>query len=124
MLTHQKDGIARGTGSLVSLASMKENKVILKEKASTHYSFSKGTSTQTYPSSMMGSIALLRQTYIDATWYKNNNEKEGVNLSLMAWNKNQSYPQIFEANDKWNILRADRIGDEFGTKYIIKTNGI
>jgi imidazolonepropionase-like amidohydrolase len=123
VLTHQKDGIARGTGSLVSLASMKENKVILKEKASTHYSFSKGTSTQTYPSSMMGSIALLRQTYIDATWYKNNNEKEGVNLSLMAWNNNQSYPQIFEANDKWNILRADRIGDEFGTKYIIKTNG-
>ena len=77
VLTHQKDGIARGTGAFVSLASMKENMVILKERASAHYSFSKGTSTQSYPSSMMGNISLLRQTYLDAKWYKKNTEKEG-----------------------------------------------
>jgi len=123
VLTHQRDGIARGSGTLVSLANKKENTVILKEKASAHYSFSKGSSTQSYPSSMMGNISLLRQTYIDAQWYKNNADKEGVNLSLIAWNNNQSLPQIFEANDKWNALRADRIGDEFGVQYIIKTNG-
>jgi hypothetical protein len=123
VLTHQKDGIARGTGSLVSLASMKENLVILKEKASAHYSFVKGSSTQSYPSSMMGSISLLRQTYLDAKWYKNNADKEGVNLTLSAWNNSQNLPQIFEANDKWNALRADRIGDEFGVQYVIKTNG-
>jgi len=123
VLTHQRDGIARGTGTLVSLANKKENTVILKEKASAHYSFNKGSSMQSYPSSMMGNIALLRQTYIDAQWYKNNADKEGVNLSLIAWNNNQSLPQIFEANDKWNALRADRIGDEFSVQYIIKTNG-
>lgn len=123
VLTHQKDGIARGTGTLVSLANMKENKVILKEKASTHFSFNKGNSSQSYPSSMMGSIALLRQTYIDARWYKNNMDKEGINLTLAAWNNNESLPQFFEANDKWNILRADRIGDEFGVQYTIKGSG-
>lgn len=123
VLAHQRDGIARGTGTLVSLANNKENLVILKEKASAHYSFNKGSSQQTYPSSMMGNISLLRQTYIDAKWYKNNADKEGVNLSLMAWNTTQSLPQVFEANDKWNVLRADRIGDEFGVQYIIKTNG-
>ena len=123
VLTHQKDGIARGTGALVSLASIKENLSILKEKASAHYSLNKGSSTQTYPSSMMGNIALLRQTHIDAKWYKKNAEKEGVNLSLIAWNNNQSLPQVFEANDKWNILRGDRIGDEFGVQYVFKTNG-
>ena len=123
VLTHQRDGIARGTGTLVSLANKKENSVILKEKASAHYSFSKGSSTQSYPSSMMGNISLLRQTYIDAQWYKNNSDKEGVNLSLIAWNNNQALPQIFEANDKWNALRADRIGDEFGVQFVIKTNG-
>jgi imidazolonepropionase-like amidohydrolase len=32
-------------------------------------------------------------------------------------------PQIFEAGDKWNDLRADRIGDEFGIQYIIKGGG-
>src|SRR5690606_72377 len=45
---------------------------------------------------------------------------EGFNMSLQAWNSNLSLPQIFEAGDKWNSLRADKIGDEFGIQYIIK----
>ncbi|HEX7845741.1 MAG TPA: amidohydrolase family protein [Chitinophagaceae bacterium] len=120
VLSHMRDGIARGTGAFVSLADAKENLVIIKERASAHYSFSKGTSTQGYPSSMMGSIALLRQSYLDAQWYKTKPATEGLNLTLKAWNEEQDLPQIFEANDKWNDLRADRIGDEFGVQYIIK----
>ncbi len=123
VLTHQKDGIARGTGTVVTLANQPVNLVILKEKASANYSFSKGTSGQSYPSSLMGSIALLRQTYLDAAWYKNNPEEEGKNISLDAWNNSQNLPQIFEANDKWNCLRASRIANEFGTKYILKAGG-
>lgn len=121
VLSHVRDGIARGTGTLVTLAGEKENLVILKDRASAHYSFSKGTSTQSYPGSMMGSIALLRQTYLDAQWYsKYKPAAEGLNLSLQSWTANQNLPQIFEAGDKWNDLRADRIGDEFGVQYIIK----
>lgn len=120
VLTHIKDGVARGTGAVVSLANARENLVFIKEKASAHYSFSKGSSTQSYPSSMMGYIALLRQTYLDAAWYKQKPVTEGFNATLQAWNDNQALPQIFEANDKWNALRADRIGDEFGVQYIIK----
>lgn len=123
VLTHVRDGIARGTGSVVTLASMKENLVMLKEKASAHYSFNKGSSGQSYPSSMMGSIALLRQSYLDAKWYKANEKTAEMNLSLKAWNEIQSLPQIFEATDKWTALRADRIGDEFGVQYIIKGGG-
>ncbi len=123
VLTHEKNGIARGTGVLVTLASEKENLVIIKEKAAAHYSMNKGTSTQSYPGSIMGVIALLRQTYLDAQWYKSRPAREGVNLSLQAWLDNQGLPQIMEANDKWNDLRADRIGDEFGVQYIIKGGG-
>lgn len=123
VLTHQKDGISRGTGAVVSLAAKPENMTMLREKASSHYSFSKGASTQSYPGSLMGSIALLRQTFLDAAWYKNKPSTEGINLSLQAWNENLSLPQIFEANDKWNDLRADRIGDEFGVQFIIKAGG-
>jgi hypothetical protein len=64
VLTHQPDGIARGTGAVVTLANEKENKVMLKEKAAAHYSFDKGSSTQDYPGSLMGCIALLRQTVV------------------------------------------------------------
>jgi len=123
VLTHVKDGIARGTGAVVTLATEKENFSIVKEKASAHYAFNKGTSTQSYPNSMMGMIALLRQSHLDAQWYKNKPASEGTNLSLQAWLDNQSLPQIFDANDKWNNLRADRIGDEFGVQYIIKGGG-
>ncbi|HLO38846.1 MAG TPA: hypothetical protein VK173_10150, partial [Lacibacter sp.] len=123
VLAHQRDGIARGTGVFVSLIDAKDNKAILKEKASAHYSFNKGTSTQSYPASIMGSISLLRQTYLDAQWYKNNPLAEGVNLSLRFWNEHQNLPQFFEANDKWAVVRADKIGDEFGVQYIIKAGG-
>ena len=120
VLTHVKDGIVRGTGAVVTLASTNENNVILKSKAAQVFSFDKGTSTQSYPSSLMGSIALLRQTYLDAKWYATKPAGEGVNLSLEAFNANASLPQIFVADDKWSALRADRIAKEFGTQYIIR----
>ncbi|MEK6616617.1 MAG: amidohydrolase, partial [Bacteroidota bacterium] len=122
VLTFKKDGIARGSAVFVSLATQNENETILKPQAAAMYSFSKGTSAQDYPSSLMGSIALLRQTYYDADWYKNKSENE-YNISLDAWNKIQSLPQIFEVTDKFSSLRADKIGDEFGIQYIIKGNG-
>lgn len=126
VLTHQKDGIARGTGTVVSLADNNENTVILKERASNNLSFNKGTSTQSYPSSLMGIIALLRQTYLDAQWYKNNPSAEGVNITLQSWNNNLGLPQIMDpasSSDVWMVMRADRVGDEFGAQYIIKATG-
>lgn len=123
VVSQPTDGVARGTATLVTLANGKENKVIIKEKIAAGYSFDKGSSTQNYPSSQMGYIALLRQTYLDAQWYKSQPAKEGVNLSLQAWNANQQLPSIFEVKDKWDALRADKIGDEFGVQYIIKAGG-
>lgn len=121
--THLPDGISRGTSAMVTLANEKENKVMLKEKVAAHYSFDKGSSTQDYPSSLMGSIALLRQNFLDAQWYKTRPLSEGTNLSLQAFNDNMVLPQVFESTDKWNDLRADKIGDEFGIQYIIKAGG-
>lgn len=120
---HQMDGISRGTSVFVSLAKEKENLVILKEQAAAQFSFDKGSSTQDYPSSLMGSVALLRQQYLDANWYKSKPAQEGLNLSLQSFNANSNLPQIFETNDKWSVLRADKIGDEFGVQYIIKGSG-
>ncbi|MBC7629403.1 amidohydrolase family protein [Ferruginibacter sp.] len=123
VLTHQMDGISRGTGAVVTLATEKENMVMLKERAAASYSFNKGSSTQDYPTSLMGSIALLRQNFLDAQWYKTKPATEGINLSLQAFLDNQGLPQIFEGNDKWSDLRADKVGDEFNVQYIIKAGG-
>ncbi|MEZ4941546.1 MAG: amidohydrolase family protein [Saprospiraceae bacterium] len=123
LLTHSGDGISRGTGALVALSDEREQETLLLPRASHHLSFRKGSSSQSYPSSLMGCIALIRQTYLDADWYKTNGATEERNLSLEAWNAVQSLPQIFEAGDKLDVLRIARIGQEFNKKYIVKTNG-
>lgn len=123
VLTHRKDGIARGTGAVVTLNTDKENKVMVKADASAHLSFSKGSSTQDYPESLMGRIALIRQTYYDAQWYKSSKEKKEYNISLEEWNAEQALPQVFDAGDWQKILRADKIGDEFGVQYIVRGKG-
>ena len=116
-----RDGIARGTSAAVTLNDLGEHLVVLKDQTAANFSFNKGTSANDYPSSLMGSIALLRQTYYDAAWYKN--QKEEFNISLEEFNKQQNLPQIFEADGWQNVLRADKIAKEFGKQYIIKSTG-
>ncbi|WP_316826649.1 amidohydrolase family protein [Pedobacter miscanthi] len=116
-----RDGIARGVSAAVTLNEGADNSVILKDQTAANYSFNKGTSSNDYPTSLMGSIALLRQTYYDAQWY--GKQKEEYNISLDEFGKQQTMPQIFEVDGWQNILRADKIGKEFGKKYIIKSTG-
>jgi imidazolonepropionase-like amidohydrolase len=123
VLTFNKDGIARGSAALVMLGKDKENNMVVNDKAAAMYSFEKGSSTQDYPSSLMGSIALLRQTYYDALWYNGLIDKEEYNIALDAFNKLQQLPQIFETTDKFSAVRADKVGDEFKVQYIIKGSG-
>jgi imidazolonepropionase-like amidohydrolase len=124
LLSHRMDGIARGTGTFVQLGGFeREHELILTEKAANFLSFRKGTSTQGYPSSLMGCIALLRQTYLDADWYKNVGFKTEKNHSIEAWNDAQNIPQIFEATEKYDILRIAKIGKEFSKNFIVKTRG-
>jgi len=122
VLAIHPDGIARGTAALVTLADKRENEVVILDKAAGALSFDKGSSTQDYPNSLMGSMALLRQTYLDAQWNAQNPGRE-QNISLKAFTDAAKYPQIFEVSDKLGVLRADKVGDEFKTQYIIKTNG-
>lgn len=123
VLTNKRDGLARGSSALVTLADQESNKVVLTPQAAAHYSFDKGSSGQSYPISKMGSIALLRQTYYDADWYQSAGNKSYVDNSLEAWNALQHVPQIFDAPGWIQILRADKLGDEFGIQYIIRGSG-
>lgn len=123
VLTHIQDGIVRGTSALVTLGNDRNESLLIPQVAA-HYSFNKGSSSQDYPSSLMGSIALLRQTYYDADWYKKGGSKEEQNLSLQRFNEIQKFPSFFDAQDKWNLFRADKVGDEFGVNYIARGTGM
>lgn len=122
VVTHRADGIARGTGALVALSPERENLVIVKPAVTAHFSFNKGISSQSYPSSLMGSIALLRQAFYDAKWYASPVAKEN-NQSLAALQRQQKMPCIFETGGIHNLLRADKVGDEFGLQFIMRGAG-
>ncbi|WP_188625595.1 amidohydrolase family protein [Pedobacter quisquiliarum] len=116
-----RDGIVRGTSAAVTLSNERENQNIIKGETAANFSFNKGTSKNDYPTSLMGSIALLRQTYYDGEWY--GKQQQEYNISLDAFNRQQTLPQIFEVDGWQNILRADKIGKTFGKQYIFKSSG-
>ncbi|MEJ6792766.1 MAG: amidohydrolase family protein [Lacinutrix sp.] len=122
--THIDDGIIRGTGTLVALNSKESNaNRILSTKSAQYLGTSKSvTSRQSYPNSIMGSFALLRQVNMDANWYITGAAKE-KDITLEAFNDNKNLVQIIEAGSKMNALRLDKIGDQFNTQYVFVGGG-
>lgn len=124
VLSFNNDGIVAGTGLLWTLNDVENNGTrILNNKISQHITLKRSSlSGQSYPSSLMGSMALIKQFYHDAKWYAAGGSKT-KDISLEIFNQNKNLVQIFNAGDKLNILRADKIGDEFGINYLIKGSG-
>ncbi|MEY4084469.1 MAG: hypothetical protein RL074_256 [Bacteroidota bacterium] len=121
--THVQDGIARGTGTLIALNNFEKSKRLLAAKISNHFGFTKSAlSAQSYPSSLMGMMALLRQMYLDMDWYKKGNS-DTKDISLDALIENQNLVQLFATEDKLNSLRASKIAKEFGLNYVLKGSG-
>jgi hypothetical protein len=121
VLTYQNDGIIRGSSALVSLGNTHTRSALIKPKVTANYSFNKGSSTQDYPSSFMGSIALLRQSIYDAIWANHN--KDLSNLSLVALHNNLKLKPIIEVNNHLSIRNVLDIGNEFKMNFIIKGDG-
>jgi len=121
--THHKDGIMRGSAALVSLSSHPTVDNIIKAEVANHLSFSKGSSRQSYPSSQMGSIALIRQFIYDAQWFAGLNEVHKENMSLKAGLENLRLPQIFGLTNKLEVLRAAKIAKEFNLQLIALSGG-
>ncbi len=122
--SHVQDGIARGTGVLIALkAEGNDAERIVDDNSAQYFSFDRSVlKNQSYPTSLMGAMALLRQMYNDAAWY----EKGMVDTkdrSLEALIENKGMVQIFAAGDAGHALRADKIGDTFGIQYAILGGG-
>jgi imidazolonepropionase-like amidohydrolase len=121
--THFQDGIARGTGTLIALNNSDKSMRLLSNKISNHFAFKRSATTnQSYPTSLMGMMALIRQMYFDLNWYKNGNATTR-DLSLEALASNEKLIQIFTSEDKLNSLRAAKIAKEFGLNYVLKGSG-
>ena len=121
------DGIFRGRAFVTSLGEGLSNDLVIRPLSWQCLSFDKGSSKQDYPGSLIGAIALVRQTLYDANWYhqawtayeKNRNQPEPeVNVALAALDGLQSERIVVEVDDYPTLLRADRIGQEFNLDVI------
>ncbi|MBI3259593.1 MAG: amidohydrolase family protein [Ignavibacteriae bacterium] len=129
------DGIMRGISALVLVKAGVANDIIIRPEVAEWMSFRKGSSRNAYPSAMMGSIALIRQAFMDADWYgkaqkaysSNPNQKmPETNLSLDALSnviKNET-PIIFETNNEHTLERAAKIAKEFDVSFIYLGSGL
>jgi imidazolonepropionase-like amidohydrolase len=122
-LTHHMDGVVRGSAAFVALGQEEVHQQIISAKAAQVFSFSKGAINQTYPSSQMGSIALLRQALYDLDYYSKNKANLPFSVSLSEWETLSKLPTFFKTDDKWEILRAQKIAKEFKTNFLYIGSG-
>ena len=122
--THIQNGIIRGRGALIALNNNGGNeRRIISDNSGLYLSLNRSVTTnQSYPTSIMGSMALLRQVYLDANWYSKGLSKT-KDLSLEALNKHKNLVQIMEAGSRANIIRTDKVGDQSGIQYTILGGG-
>jgi imidazolonepropionase-like amidohydrolase len=129
-------GIFRGSSALVNLHDADTNTSIVAPHVAQHVAFDHARQFgQGYPSSLMGAIALIRQTFLDADWYQRAQdayrkapaatERPEANASLqaLAEHAQRKQPAVFEAEDELDLLRALRIADEFKLRPILFGNG-
>jgi len=123
VLSNQKNAIARGSAVLVALNEFDNNhQRVISKKASQNFGFTRAAgSKQSYPSSLMGMIALMRQMFYDASWYKTHKNMNDITLEALI--ANEMLPKIFDANSKFNDLRASSLAKEFNFNFIIKGGG-
>ena len=120
--SHSNEGIVRGTGLLVSANGDNLSSDIISPKIASYFSLSKGDSKQSYPSSQMGSIALLRQSFYDFQYYTKS-DLNFTDLSMEAWKSQMHLPKFFQTEDKLEILRASKIANEFNLNFIYLGSG-
>ncbi|NVK86475.1 MAG: amidohydrolase family protein [Gammaproteobacteria bacterium] len=130
--TAKLDGIFQGQGVTVSLADGIPNDLVYRAHARHFASFNKGSSTQSYPSSLMGSIALIRQTLSDAKWYQSakgktdrliTNEPVEYNAALEQLSELERSGVIFNPEDSLDTPRADQLFDQYRLDVVYVADG-
>ena len=126
-------GIFRGTSALVTTGDGAPNRLVVKPRVAHHIALAVPPS-EGYPSSLMGTIALIRQTLYDARWYRAAEEAVAKNPALPRPERNEALaalreaadgrmPVVIEASSAWDVLRADAIAREFGLDAAIRGTG-
>ncbi len=131
------DGIFRGSGALISLGDGKPNDISIEDDIAQYLAFQRAGNYEdnSYPGSLMGCIALIRQTLLDAQWYEKAWNAYQINptdqmrpernqaLEALSPVINRQQRVVWETGYDFNVLRALKIANEFRFKPIIRGSG-
>ncbi len=119
-----RQGVVRGQSALVDLGNGSANANLVRADVAQVMGVAPGRGN-VYPASLMGSIAVLRQTFLDAKWYRDaraaaarrpGSERVAENL---AWDALQpvisgQQPVVMVADEMLEVLQAAKIAREAG----------
>lgn len=128
-------GIFRGESALVSLSGRPPGASLVRAHLAQHVAFELSNFRDGgYPGSLMGCIALIRQTLLDAQWLRDANDTYKKNPALQRPEQNASLhalvdylaatkPVVMDAPDELDVLRVQKLADEFKLKLILRGHG-
>jgi imidazolonepropionase-like amidohydrolase len=123
-------GIFNGQSAVLNLGTGTAEERVIKSPAAMQISFNPRPAW-TFPDSLMGVIAYIRQTMLDAQWYSSARAVYDKNptvgprpetsesLEAMQPVIAKNLPVVFVADGELMIRRAQKIASEFGLRYII-----
>ncbi len=128
-------GIVQGSSCAMLINDKTGREAILAERVWQHLQLTvpKGASRDAYPTSPMGAVALLRQTFHDANWYRDalavyasnkvvqRPEQNTALQTLNADRANRSF--LIDAPNERMAIRASDFANEFALPVILKGSG-
>lgn len=132
-----KSGLIKGTSALVANVDDADQGLVLRPNVAMHAALTVEWSFERrdeYPSSPMGALTLVRQALYDADWYRQAwrvhranpaVESPEVNTALQALVdvEAKDLTWIVDASNERFLLRADRLGREFGLRVLARGSG-
>jgi N-acetylglucosamine-6-phosphate deacetylase len=124
--------IITGTGALVTTGDGVGNDLVVKSDVLLGLQFKTGSwDDRAYPGSLMGVMALLRQSYLDADWYTRahaawtnqpdfDRPEANETLAKLAELRSAAVPLLITANDENALLRAAGLAQELELPAVIK----
>ena len=127
------NGIFRGTSALTLLGAGRANQTILNPDTFQHLAFeTQGGTDDRYPASLMGVLAVIRQTFLDGDAYENRRtnalasaEKPEFNPALAALRplRARQLTAVFEPGSALMVERAAAVAREFNLRPVILSSG-
>jgi N-acetylglucosamine-6-phosphate deacetylase len=127
--------IIKGTSTLVTTGDHELSQAIVKEQAALHLQLANIRGDRdSYPSSPMGALTLVRQAFYDAQWYAKawsayrqqaglTRPEQSEALEVLQVYPQSELPVVIDASNELYFLRADQVGREFELNVIVRGSG-